>query len=589
MNFIELININPILSSIYGISIIILNFLFCYKVSLNNKIINNDIVNFICFNIFFYIIISSILLLFLFIKIELETIKILIFTSVLFQCSYFFYGKKINLSNFKYFDKFDYIIILVLFLFTFPQVTDADSLDYHLGGVIDIIRSGGLYPRNDGWYHFRLIGLGEMINLYGLFFYSKNFGQLFQVLAFSNIILIFKLFNKNSKLNYLILSSFPIFGSIILSAKQLLIVTNCYLLVFSILLLKLKISKKVILFILILIIAPIGFKHSYLIYSLPIWIYLFFHFKNNINILEYIKYSILIFFLITLIFYLKNIFYYGDPISPFLEFLKENPDKNILKFANDLRYSSKIFEIWEFFIIPFMHFIPQNLSEISLILSPIILSIYFIYFCKNERNIFLLLLIIFCLLFLSGKSQSRYFLDLYLMSTLILLSNLNLIYFKKYINIFIITLFPFSLLTIALIIYSVSSLSYPTLNEKNFKKTMNQKAHNYEIITWINKKIKDGEIVFYDETIRSKAFQKHNFVYYNISSKSIDEIRKIIKYNKINKIVLSKQNFELNFKTIYKCEILDKKPLNQATRNPINIKKNIANIYILDTRCLDDS
>lgn len=45
--------------------------------------------------------------------------------------------------------------------------TDADSLDYHLGVPLDILRQGGALPRSD-WFHARLTGLGESLNLLGL-------------------------------------------------------------------------------------------------------------------------------------------------------------------------------------------------------------------------------------------------------------------------------------------------------------------------------------------------------------------------------------------------------------------------------------
>ncbi|MDP3181562.1 MAG: DUF1420 family protein, partial [Desulfobaccales bacterium] len=45
--------------------------------------------------------------------------------------------------------------------------TDADSLDYHLGVPLDILRHHGAYPRLD-WLHARLTGLGESLNMLGL-------------------------------------------------------------------------------------------------------------------------------------------------------------------------------------------------------------------------------------------------------------------------------------------------------------------------------------------------------------------------------------------------------------------------------------
>jgi len=114
---------------------------------------------------------------------------------------------------------------------------------------------------------------------------------------------------------------------------------------------------------------------------------------------------------------------------------------------------------------------------------------------------------------------------------------------------------------------------------------MYRKAHNYEIVDWVNKNVKNNEIVLYDKIIRSKTYQKHNFFYYDISSKSYDEIYNLLIENKINKLVLPKKVFNEKFQENYMCEFINKKNLNEATRNPINSKKNVANIYILDSSC----
>jgi hypothetical protein len=45
--------------------------------------------------------------------------------------------------------------------------TDADSLDYHLGVPLEFLRMGEAYPRYD-WFHARLIGSGEVLNMLGL-------------------------------------------------------------------------------------------------------------------------------------------------------------------------------------------------------------------------------------------------------------------------------------------------------------------------------------------------------------------------------------------------------------------------------------
>src|SRR5579863_4887696 len=46
-------------------------------------------------------------------------------------------------------------------------VTDADSIHYHLGVPLEWLRHGGAYARSD-WLTWRLVGIGESLNLLGL-------------------------------------------------------------------------------------------------------------------------------------------------------------------------------------------------------------------------------------------------------------------------------------------------------------------------------------------------------------------------------------------------------------------------------------
>jgi hypothetical protein len=53
--------------------------------------------------------------------------------------------------------------------------TDADSLDYHLGLALEWLRHGGVHPRLD-WYPSRLAGIGESLNMLGLAAGTDSFG-----------------------------------------------------------------------------------------------------------------------------------------------------------------------------------------------------------------------------------------------------------------------------------------------------------------------------------------------------------------------------------------------------------------------------
>ena len=589
MDFLTLIQTKPIFSSLFGCLVILINYFFAYLISFKFITINNSKLNFVFFNVLLYLILSSILLFLLLLRINIQSIKFLIYLVFLFQIFYLIINFK-SFANYKFniFNNFDYLILIIITAYCFSPISDADSLDYHLGGPLDIIRNQEFISKTDEWYHFRLIGLGEMINFYGLLFYSKNFGQLFQVLAFSNILIILKVLNKNYKFNYLILLSFPLFASLLLSAKQILIVSNFYLLIFSVILIKDKILKYTIVSLIILTISPLGFKHSYLIYSAPLWISLFLIYKKNINFLKYFSYSVIVFLAIPFVFYLKNYFHYGDPVTPFLETVRLNPDLNVINFANEIRYSSKIFSLFEFPFIPVIHSLPLRLGEITLLISPLIIFCYlFIYQIRNNKIIFIYIITIFILLFLSGKSQSRFYLDFYFLCVSIFLINLN--YYKNNFLIKFITILmlPYALLTILMIGYGVFSLTVPMLNSEKLVSSMNKRAHNHEVIQWINDQVSSDDYVLYYKSIRSTSFQNHKFLFYEVSDFTIDDIKKIVNKNKITKIVLSKIRNEEIIQKIKNCKFIKSHKYNVfSTRNPFNKKKNIDYIYLLDSRCL---
>jgi hypothetical protein len=72
---------------------------------------------------------------------------------------------------------------MALFGAVLGPATDADSLEYHLGAPLDWLRYGGAFARTD-WFHARLAGLGEAINMLGLAMGTDNLGAIFQAAGF---------------------------------------------------------------------------------------------------------------------------------------------------------------------------------------------------------------------------------------------------------------------------------------------------------------------------------------------------------------------------------------------------------------------
>ena len=96
-------------------------------------------------------------------------------------------------GNIKKFKMIDWSLVLIFFgysLLALAPVTDADSLDYHIGTAIDILNTGG-FPFHPEWFHSRLIGGGEILIAIGLSVGSDQFSSLLQLLGLTCIILIF--------------------------------------------------------------------------------------------------------------------------------------------------------------------------------------------------------------------------------------------------------------------------------------------------------------------------------------------------------------------------------------------------------------
>ena len=85
MNFLTLLEINPVLSSIFGLTVLVINYLFSYILSCKYKFIYNYKLNFIFFNVVLYLLISVILLFLLLLKTNLENIQLLFYLFLILE------------------------------------------------------------------------------------------------------------------------------------------------------------------------------------------------------------------------------------------------------------------------------------------------------------------------------------------------------------------------------------------------------------------------------------------------------------------------------------------------------------------------
>ena len=172
------------------------------------------------FEIFNLVIIFISLFLYLLINYEINYISLRPYILLtIFSFSIFFYLKT-NYYDFKLkIEKKYYLILFLFFILSLSPPTDADSLDYHIGAPLEILRNNRLIFRDD-WYHLYLMGYGEMINLLGLITGSKNFGQIINFISLINFFYVINLLNTKNKRNiYFFLFSLPLIIWFITSSK----------------------------------------------------------------------------------------------------------------------------------------------------------------------------------------------------------------------------------------------------------------------------------------------------------------------------------------------------------------------------------
>ena len=431
------------------------------------------------------------------------------------------------------FAKNNFLISLLIFSFlilSFLPSIDADTIDYHLGIGLDVIREGKLNNRLD-WLHFRLGGSGEYLNLFGLVIGSKNFGQIIQ---FSSLIILLlslisisktnKFKNKEiDKLINLCVFSAPILIVLIYSQKYQIFGSSIifFLLVLISRYLKFP-SKKTLLILTLSLSFLVTLKHSFIISGALITsiLILIAYKKKQIY---YFLFSGLIFFLIfSFPYFFKNYLFYGDPISPLLEIYKVNYNQDIVNFAESIKIADKKLNLNNFGIFILNFLIPVSFSSIlNFIGIPALLVLLSFNFYNYNFRYLLFFIIFYLIIFLIlGQNSIRYYLDFIFSIILIIKLNLNLIKSSKILNIILKFNYLQSFIVVLLNFIILAIYIPKGFDQLSYEKILKKYAYNYNEIIWIQENTSQNSIII-SENIRSNALQTRKFItqdilkYYN--------------------------------------------------------------------------
>ncbi|MBI1898118.1 MAG: DUF1420 family protein [Acidobacteria bacterium] len=213
--------------------------------------------------------------------------------------------------------------------------TDADSLDYHLGVPLDWLRHGGAYPRPD-WFHARLVGLGESINLLGLAAGTDCLGAVFQAAGIVVALVAVAAYAGNRRdqlLAGLVVLSCPVLVALVPSQKPQLLPAAALTLA-----LVLPKSDPVRLGLAFGCTAfASACKYSFLLTGGVVAVFCVLEARRSLQTVKTLVILGACLVLFAFPVYARNFVFYGDPLSPFLEEWRPTSDPAVVEFAAALR------------------------------------------------------------------------------------------------------------------------------------------------------------------------------------------------------------------------------------------------------------
>lgn len=522
---------------------------------------------------------------FLYSKIIYSTIAFCLLFSGFFTLIYFFNNDNFeNIKLFKGLKKQDFIFILPLpilyFLSNSGDITNADSIDYHVGYALNYLRD--YFDPHPEWYNGRMALIGEKLNAIGLSIGAKQFGSFLQ---FSGYILIGFLLLDSFKNVYFpkftMLLAFwasPVFLFLCISAKPQILPSALsalsFLIIYKIHLNKVASSHKRILIAFSLALSSVAFTHKFSFLISYFFIVSFLLWNSRKSVVEFSYLVFAIFFVSLFIItpaYLDKYLRYGSTLFEFFLSPLSGSDPGLVYFVDSVRGFKE-----SSFPFPFYLLVPSSLGAISTVLGVGILFAATPYLSLNSISLrfpLLLIAINVCLLAFFGMPSSRFFLEPYIW-LLIIFGTTSLSFsasITKYLN--LIVRLQALLVMIALIPMAFFSAAETVgIGVENYK---NRYIFGHNLQRWYSEKLPPNASILLDHRSVSLAdrealtFEVHEYGKHDLPQYRL-LLSQLIKYN-VSYVVTTDRSS--NFNDIRLCSqsrLEGPKNFLYATRNPFN-------------------
>lgn len=488
----------------------------------------------------------------------LNIISIILILSGLINIVLLFNKKKLFQFKIEKNQKIESFLLILFFLgyffLTLGPITDADSLDYHLGVPLYIINNIE-YPAFKFWIHFTASGSGEILNTLGFFVKAEQFSSLIQysaILSLGGVLLKKYGLAKNKIIYPLIIFSSPVLLFLIFGAKTQLNYVAASTLIFCLIFFGPSKNFKNFNFLLLInifLMSAVNAKFSFALSSFLLWLYICYFCYISKNLKPFLIATFIIFCLTLLPRMIWRIDVYDLGIIHSLV----NPLPTAIYGYEQLYESLSSCGYngcWPYWLI-----FPKSIGTITDALGFGSLAILFLKFSKN-RILYISISLILLQITLSkifGQNYARWFLEPLIWIVLLLkyFGVRENIFSKMY---FYIIKFQ-SVIVLTLIFYAVLTISIGSITYNLRDKVMSNSANGYDLFKWVNSKLKEDDVLI--STHRSFALANGKTIpgdllfYIDISNKkSIDHFLEI-KELKPTHILFYDNKF--NFKKLEKC------------------------------------
>ena len=312
----------------------------------------------------------------------------------------------INVKS-DYQTKIIYFQLLIFYLISILPISDADSIAVHLYFPSYIFLNGLSNLDLSFFFEFTSFSNSEILLFFSPILKSDNFGS--QLNLFTLIILSIFLI-KDKKYFLLILISCPLIIFFISTQKLQLFFGILYLILFLFVHKKvIKTKLEIFIFLFLLSFYASG-KISYILISIPLFIYFLINQKNN---LKYIFVSSLLSFLITLLpIFLIKLLYFNNPVAPFFDNIFTQNRLIMEAYSLSLQSSEGWLNNFSSYKIYLKPFVPTSLNTLTNSFG-----IMFIIFLLNPslmRDVRFFPIFIIILILATGQILPRYYFEAFL-------------------------------------------------------------------------------------------------------------------------------------------------------------------------------